>query len=77
MSAAEFQNTAGSLPPVVHIPIGLERAMEQRVQRASLPEGDRPLPEAGLIFFEHRGKTASAELIYTGPAGKATLTLHP
>jgi hypothetical protein len=71
------QADPGALPPVVHIPIGVERAMEQRVQKASLPEGERPLPQAGLIFFEHRGKSNSIELIYTSPAGKATLTLQP
>ena len=55
-------------------------AMAQRVQKASLPEGDRTLPQAGLIFFQYRGKTQSIhsiELIYAGPAGKATLTLQP
>ena len=64
----------------VHMPIGLQRAMEQKVQRSALPEGDRALPQAGLIFFEYRGKTErihSLELIYSGPAGKATLTLQP
>jgi hypothetical protein len=65
---------------VVHIPIEIERKWEQRVQKAALPEGDRALPEAGLIFFQYHGKTDkldSIELIYTGPAGKATLKLHP
>ena len=69
-----------SLPTVVHMPIELERAMDQRVQKAALLEGDRPLPAAGLVFFEHRGRTArirSIELIYTGPNGKATLALQP
>ena len=54
--------------------------MEQRVQKAALPEGDRALPVAGLIFFQYRGKTKdikSIELIYAGPAGKATLKLTP
>src|SRR5665213_1424957 len=67
-------------PPVFHVPVELKRAMEQKVLKASLPEGDRPLPEAGLIYFEHGGKVDkinSIELIYDGPAGKATLTLHP
>jgi hypothetical protein len=64
------------LPPVIHIPIAITRGWEQRVQRSSLPEGERPLPQAGLIFFDHRGKTQSIELIYTGPAGKATLQLQ-
>jgi hypothetical protein len=67
-------------PAPVQIPIGVQRAMAQRVQKASLPEGDRALPQAGLIFFQYRGKTEgirSIELIYAGPAGKATLTLQP
>jgi len=67
-------------PPVFHVPVELKRAMEQKVLKASLPEGDRPLPEAGLIYFEHGGKVDkinSIELIYDGAAGKATLTLHP
>jgi hypothetical protein len=78
--SGKAQGDAGSPPAPVHIPIELRRAMEQRVQKASLPEGERVLPEAGLIYFEHGGKTAgirSIELIYTGPAGKATLTFHP
>lgn len=74
------KSDAGSTPAPVHIPIELERAMALRVQKASLPEGERVLPEAGLLFFQYRGKTDgihSIELIYTGPAGKAILTLHP
>lgn len=62
------------------MPFPLRRAMEQRVQKATLPEGDRALPVAGLIYFQYRGKTKdirSLELIYSGPAGKATLTLQP
>jgi hypothetical protein len=73
------QNDAGP-PPVFHVPVELKRAMEQKVLKASLPEGDRALPEAGLIYFEHSGKVdkiSSIELLYSGAAGKATLTLHP
>jgi len=44
-----------SFPTVVRMPIERKRAMQQRVQRASLPEGDRALPQAGLLFFEYRG----------------------
>lgn len=69
-----------SPPPVVHVPIEIQRAMLLHVQKFSLPEGDRALPEAGLIFFQYRGKTEnihSLELIYSGPAGKATLALQP
>lgn len=70
----------GAPPPVVHIPIEVQRAMAQRVRKAALPEGDRALPFAGLIFFQYRGKTQgihSVELIYAGPAGKAILALQP
>jgi hypothetical protein len=67
-------------PAPVTMPFAVRRAMEQRVQKATLPEGDRALPVAGLIYFPYRGKTQaikSLELIYSGPAGQATLTLLP
>ncbi len=67
-------------PAPVHMPIPLRHAMEQRVEKAALPEGDRALPQAGLIFFPYHGKTdkiRSLELVYAGPAGTATLTLQP
>jgi hypothetical protein len=73
-------DAGSSIPPVVHMPIELRRAMEQRVQRASMLEGDRALPQAGLLFFDYRGKTKSIrslELIYSGSAGSATLPLQP
>jgi hypothetical protein len=69
-----------SAPPVVHVPIELRRAMAQYLQKAALAEGDRPLPQAGLIFFSFHAKTKgirSLELIYNGPAGKTTLALQP
>ncbi len=71
------QDTA-TLPP--KIPIELQRSMTQYVRKSALPEGDRPLPAAGLLFFQYRGKVQgirSLELIYSGPAGKATLELQP
>jgi hypothetical protein len=67
-------------PPVFHLPPEVRHAMEQHVQKAALPEGDRVLPQAGLIFFLYHGKPQniqSLELIYSGPAGKATLALQP
>ena len=68
-------------PPVVpKMTFAERRAMEQKVTKVALPEGDRALPVAGLIFFQYRGKTQglkSVELIYDGPAGKATIPLHP
>jgi hypothetical protein len=72
------QNDPPPSPP--KMPFAERRAMEQRVQKAALPEGDRALPVAGLIFFQYRGKTKdikSLELMYAGPAGKATLKLTP
>jgi hypothetical protein len=74
------KDSADSLPPVVHIPIEVQRAMALRVQKATLPEGDRPLPVAGFIYFEYRGKEKgirSLELVYSGTAGKAIIPLHP
>lgn len=65
------------LPHIVHMPIELQRAMEKKAQRASMPEGEHALPTAGLLFFEHRGKINSVELVYNGPAGKATIALQP
>jgi len=70
-------DSGSTLPPVVHIPLPLERAIALRVQKAALPEDEHVLPQAGLIFFPHRGKVQSVELIYAGPAGKATLALQP
>jgi hypothetical protein len=67
-------------PAPVKIPIEVQRSMAQRVQKATMPEGDRALPQAGLLFFSYRGKQSgihSLELLYSGPAGKATLTLQP
>lgn len=70
---------AGAPPPLPpKVPIELRRNWQARIQRASLTEGDRALPQAGLLFFQHRGKAdniRSVELIYTGPAGTGTLTL--
>ena len=66
-------------PPPVKIPVPVMRAMAQRVQKAALPEGDRALPQAGLVFFGYHGKTTnlqSVELIYEGPAGKTVIQLH-
>jgi hypothetical protein len=67
-------------PPEVKIPIEVQRAMAQRTQKAALPLGDRALPQAGVIFFQYRGKAQgidSVELLYSGSAGKATLKLQP
>lgn len=67
-------------PPPPKMPMPLVHAMDLKVEKASMPEGDRPLPEAGLLFFAYHGqgdKIKSVELIYSGSAGKATLTLQP
>jgi hypothetical protein len=79
-------NTGGTsggdkLPPIPpKMPFPLRRAMEQHVQKAAMQEGERPLPQAGLLFFLYRGKAdgiKSLELIYSGAAGTATLDLQP
>ena len=69
-----------SPPPPVHPPFALKRGWEQNVVKGALPEGDRQLPVAGLLFFKYGGKDKgiySVELVYSGAAGKTTLTLHP
>jgi hypothetical protein len=66
------------LPPKV--PPEVQRAIAQKVKKASLAEGERPLPRAGLVYFRYPGKIQgirSAELVYTGPAGATTLDLLP
>ena len=74
------QGQGDSSPPTPpKVPVPTQRAWAQRVQKATLPEGDRPLPQAGLIFFQYRGNDRSlqsVELLYEGPAGKATLKLR-
>ncbi len=70
----------GPPPAPAHMPMELRRAMEQRVRRVSMLEGDRALPQAGMLFFDYRGKTQgirTLELIYSGPAGNATVALQP
>jgi hypothetical protein len=67
-------------PPVVHPPLPLQRSWEHRVEKASLMEGERLLPQAGLLFFKYGGKTKnlrSIELIYNGAGGKTILALQP
>ena len=79
-SGKEDQGDPHAPPPPVVIPVEVRRAMEQRVRKASLPLGDRALPQAGLLFFPYSGKTQglrSIELIYSGPAGKASLSIQP
>ena len=80
-SGPEFGSTTADRDGPWHpVPFEVTHKMEVRVEKASLPEGDRPLPEAGLIFFQYRGREnsiSSVELIYTGPAGKVIVPLHP
>ena len=74
------QSDLGATPPPVHIPPEMERAMQLQVQNAALPEGDRVLPVAGLIFFKYGGAPKgikSVELLYSGSAGKTTVTMRP
>ena len=66
--------------PPPKMPMEMRLAMEQHVRSAVMLQGDRALPQAGLLFFEYHGKTKnihSLQLIYNGPSGKATLPLQP
>jgi hypothetical protein len=61
-------------------PAELRRAWAQRVKKAALADGDRALPQDGLLYFPYGGNVKnirSLDLIYAGAAGKATLALHP
>jgi hypothetical protein len=61
-------------------PAELRRAWAQRAKKAALANGDRPLPQDGLLYFSYGGKLngiRSLELTYVGPAGKAMLDLNP
>lgn len=61
-------------------PAELRRAWAQRVKEAALANGDRVLPQDGLLYFSYGGNVKnirSLELIYAGAAGKATLNLQP
>jgi hypothetical protein len=67
-------------PALIPVPFEVRHGWELRVKRDSLQIGDRTLPQAGLLFFPFGGATKgirSIELIYSGPAGKATLSIHP
>lgn len=66
------------LPP--KMPFELRRAMELQVQRSFMEQGDRALPQAGLLFFQYHGKREgirSVELIYSGAGGNVTIPLQP
>jgi hypothetical protein len=69
----------GDPPPAApKMPMELRLAMEQKVKKAAIPDGERALPMAGLLFFQHGGKTSglkSIELVYDGAAGKCSLKL--
>ena len=68
-----------NMPVIVHIPPEMEKAMATSVTNAALPEGDRQLPIAGLLFFAYSGDAKgikTVELVYNGPAGKATIPLQ-
>jgi hypothetical protein len=67
-------------PALIPIPFEVKRGWQLRVKRDSLPIGDRALPQAGLLFFSYGAgvkSIRSLELIYNGPAGKATMPIHP
>jgi hypothetical protein len=64
-------------------PAGLEKQapvpVDERIQRAALPQGNQRIPVAGVVCFPFRGKTKSIkslELIYEGPTGRVSLKLN-
>lgn len=62
------------------VPFEVEHAMEVRIEKSSLPEGDRVLPAAGLVYFPYNGREkgiSTVDLQYDGPAGRALVPLHP
>lgn len=66
-------------PMAPKMPFNLRREMDLKVQKCVLPEGDRQLPVAGLLFFPYRGKAEAirtVELVYEGSAGTATLNFE-
>lgn len=55
------------------------RGWQQLLKKSALAEGERALPLAGMLFFHERTKLEkikSVDLIYEGPAGKATIRLQ-
>jgi hypothetical protein len=79
-TGGEGGNANDPPPTPPKMPMPLVHVMQQKVQKAAMPEGDRVLPAAGLLFFTYRGRNEqikSVELIYSGPAGKTTLALQP
>lgn len=74
------QRQPGQPAPVIRIPFEVRREWVQRARNTPLPEGDRALPVAGLLFFPYSGRTRgirSVELLYEGPEGQAALDLAP
>ena len=79
-SGGQGQGDTSSTPAPYRVPDALKHEWGQRLQRATLPEGDRALPQGGLLYFPYRGKTekiTSLELIYAGPAGQFTIAMQP
>jgi hypothetical protein len=79
-SSAGSVGGAGDPPATPKVPFEVQRKLSLRVRKASMPVGNRTLPEAGLLYFKYRGKEKgihSLELIYSGAAGQATIELHP
>lgn len=81
-SKTQFNTGGGNTsdpPRLIHMPIERQRTMQARVIKVSLGEGDHPLPQAGILFFEYHGELKgirSLELIYNGPAGKAVIPIQ-
>ena len=73
------QGSSSLPPPAPKVPIDVLRGWQLAVKNAALSQGDRALPQAGLVYFPYRGKVTSIrslELIYEGPAGSVSLSLQ-
>ena len=73
---AQRPQPAGTPARVETVPLA---TLEEQIEQASFPEGQRKLPAGGLLFFAYKGKLKSVktlELLYESPAGRAALSLE-
>ena len=71
---------ASSTPVTPKPSVPVKRSWIARLQKMAFIEGDRELPQGGLIFFPYHGKTAgikTLELVYKSPGGEIVIKLKP
>lgn len=52
-----------------------EPKAEEVLVETALPEGLLRMPVSGYLYFAHKGKVKTVELVYEGPEGRAALRL--